>query len=151
MTNKIHTNTHIVVCVKKGTQPLKFLPVLLIYYGDETAWGRYIWSSLLVNLVPPYVRKKASNSARSTEKNNRITRARMKENSSDVKFGICFQHGILVLCHERGGEYQRLWKNVVLMFKGQGIRIIENGFKFLWGGGFNAKNGVWVVVANWII
>ena len=75
----------------------------------------------------------------------------MKENSSDVKFGICFQHGILVLCHERGGEYQRLWKDVVLMFKGQGIRIIENGFKFLWSGGFNAKNGVWVVVANWII
>ena len=36
-------------------------------------------------------------------------------------------------------------------WKGQGARMIGNGFKFLWGGSSKAVNGVGVVVANWLI
>ena len=36
-------------------------------------------------------------------------------------------------------------------WKGQGARIIGNGFKFLWSGSSKAVNGVGVTVANWLI
>ena len=36
-------------------------------------------------------------------------------------------------------------------WKGQGARMIGNGFKFLWSGSRKAVNGVGVIVANWLI
>ena len=36
-------------------------------------------------------------------------------------------------------------------WKGQGARMIGNGFKFLWSGSSKAVNGVGVIVANWLI
>ena len=36
-------------------------------------------------------------------------------------------------------------------WKGQGAKLIGNGFKFLWSGGCKAGNGVGVIVASWLI
>ena len=36
-------------------------------------------------------------------------------------------------------------------WKGQGAKMIGNGFQFLWNGGCKAENGVDVIVANWLI
>ena len=36
-------------------------------------------------------------------------------------------------------------------WKGQGARMISNGFKFLWSGSSKAVNGVGVIVANWLV
>ena len=36
-------------------------------------------------------------------------------------------------------------------WKGQGVKIIGNGFKFLWSGDCKAENGVGVIAANWLI
>ena len=38
-----------------------------------------------------------------------------------------------------------------MRWKGQGARMIGNGFKFLWRGGCKVENGVGVIVANWLI
>ena len=37
------------------------------------------------------------------------------------------------------------------MLKGQGAKMIENCFKFLWSGGCKAENSVGVIFANWLI
>ena len=36
-------------------------------------------------------------------------------------------------------------------WKVQGTKIIGNGLKFLWSGGYKVENGVVVIVANWLI
>ena len=36
-------------------------------------------------------------------------------------------------------------------WRGQGTKMIRNGFKFLWSGDCKAENGVGVTVANWLI
>ena len=36
-------------------------------------------------------------------------------------------------------------------WKGQGAKMIGNGLKFLWSGGYKVENGVGVIVANWLI
>ena len=36
-------------------------------------------------------------------------------------------------------------------WKGQGVEMIGNGFKFLWRGSCKAENNVGVIVANWLI
>ena len=36
-------------------------------------------------------------------------------------------------------------------WKGQGAKMIGNGFRFLWGGGCKGGNGVSIIVANWLI
>ena len=36
-------------------------------------------------------------------------------------------------------------------WKGKMLKLIGNGFKFLWSGGCKAENGVGVIVANWLI
>ena len=35
--------------------------------------------------------------------------------------------------------------------KGQGVKIIGNGFKFLWSGGCKVENSLGCLVANWLI
>ena len=62
------------------------------------------------------------------------------------------------LCWESGVKYENLKRHCVDTFclqkvrwKGQGAKMIENGFKFLWSGGCKAENGVGVIVANWLI
>ena len=37
-----------------------------------------------------------------------------------------------------------------MRWKGQGAKIIGNGFKFFWSGSCKAENGVGVIVANWL-
>ena len=36
-------------------------------------------------------------------------------------------------------------------WKGQGAKMIENGFKFLWKGSCKAEKDVGAIVANWLI
>ena len=36
-------------------------------------------------------------------------------------------------------------------WKGQGAKMIGNGFKFLWSGGYKAEKDVSVIVTNWLI
>ena len=70
-----------------------------------------------------------------------------------------FQHAIWDLCRESGGEISETLKrrcvNICCLqevrWKGQGAKMIGNGFKFLWTGGCKAENDVSVLVANWLI
>ena len=101
-------------------------------------------STSRTNLVPVYVRNKASTSTKRIE----CTRARINGKSPDVRFGILFQDRMLVLCQE-GGGYLRLRRDVVLIFavcrKLDGkIKelLIGNGFDFLWSGSSKAENRV---------
>ena len=62
------------------------------------------------------------------------------------------------LCWESGLKYENLKRRCVDTFclqkvrwKGQGAKMIGNGFKFLWSGGCKAENVVDVIVANWLI
>ena len=36
-------------------------------------------------------------------------------------------------------------------WKGQGTKMIENGFKFLWSEGYKAENSEGIIVDNWLI
>ena len=59
------------------------------------------------------------------------------------------------LCQESGGKYLRLYVDICCLqevrWKGQGAKMIGNGFKCLWSGGCKAEIGVGVIVANWLI
>ena len=35
--------------------------------------------------------------------------------------------------------------------QGKGVKMLANGFKFLWSGGCKAENGVGKIVANWLL
>ena len=63
------------------------------------------------------------------------------------------------LCRESGAEISETLKRRCVdiccvqevKWKGQGARMIGNGFKFLWSGSSKAVNGVGVIVANWLV
>ena len=38
-----------------------------------------------------------------------------------------------------------------MRWKGQGAKIIGNGFKFHWSGGCKAENGLGVIIANLLV
>ena len=38
-----------------------------------------------------------------------------------------------------------------MRWKGQGVKIIGNGFKFLWSKGCKVENSLGCLVANWLI
>ena len=69
-----------------------------------------------------------------------------------------FQHGMWDLSgkwEEISETLKRRCVNICsvqeVRWKGQGHRMIGNGFKFLWNGSSKAVNGVGVIVANWLI
>ena len=70
-----------------------------------------------------------------------------------------FQHGMWDLCQESWGKISETLKRCCIdicclqevRWKGQGAKMIGNGFKFLWSGVCKAENGVGVIVANWLI
>ena len=112
-------------------------------------------STSQVLLVPAYIRKKALNLGRKTE----YTRARMIGKSPDVQFGIWFSTWNVGSMSGKWGEISEILKRRCVdiccfqevRWKGQGAKMIGNGFKFLWSGSCKAENGVGVIVANWLL
>ena len=102
--------------------------------------------------VPAYVRKKALNPGRKIE----CTCARMMGKFPDVQFGIRFSTWNVGSMSGKWGEISETLKRSCVdiccvqevKWKGQGARMIGNGFKFLWSGSSKAVNGVGVTVAN---
>ena len=88
-----------------------------------------------VLLVPPYIRKKALNPGRKTE----CTHARMMEKFPDVEFGIWFSTWNVKYMLGKWGEISETLKRrgvdicclQEVRRKGQGAKMIGNGFKFL--------------------
>ena len=117
--------------MRRGIHLFKFLPVLLLYYGVDNAWGRY---------TPKH------------------PCARMMEKSG-VQFGIWFStwnvRSMLGKCGEISETLKRHCADICCLqevrWKGQGAKMIGNGFKFLWSGGCKAENSVSVIVAYWLI
>ena len=105
--------------------------------------------------MPAYVRKKALNLGRKIECNW----ARMMGKSPDVQSGIWFSTWNVGYMSGKWGEISetlnRCFVDICCLqkvsWKGQGVKMIGNGFKFLWSGGCKAKNCVGVIVANWLI
>ena len=69
-----------------------------------------------------------------------------------------FQHGMWDLCRESGGniwDFEKMLCWYLLLqrvrWKEQGVKMIGNGFKFLWSGGCKTENGVDVIAAKWLI
>ena len=105
--------------------------------------------------VPAYVRKKALNPRRKIE----CTCARMMEKFPAVQFGIQFSTWNVGSMSGKWGEISETLKRCCVdiccvrevKWKGQGARMIGNGFKFLWSRSSKAVNGVGVIVANWLV
>ena len=87
------------------------------------------------------------------------TCARMMGKSPDIQFGIWFSTWNMGFMSGKWGgmseTLKRCWLDICRLqkvrWKGQGSKMIGNGFKFLWSGGWKAENGVGVIVANWLI
>ena len=92
-------------------------------------------STLQVLSVPAYVRKKALNPGRKTES----TCARMMGKFPDVQFGIRFSTWNVESMSGKWGKISETLKRRCadigcvqeVKWKGQGARMIGNGFKFL--------------------
>ena len=105
--------------------------------------------------LPAYVRKKALNSGRKIES----TRARMMGKSPDVQFGNRFSTWNAGSMSGKWGKISETLERCCVdicclqevRWKGQGVKMIRNGFEFLWSGDCKAENGVGVIVANWLI
>ena len=105
--------------------------------------------------VPANVRKKALNAGRKIE----CTCARMMGKFPDVQFGIRFSTWNVGSMLRKWGEISETLKRRCVdiccvqevRWKGEGARMIGNGFKFLWSGSSKAVNGVGVIVVNWLI
>ena len=99
--------------------------------------------------VPAYIRKKALNPGRKIE----CTHARMVGKFPDVQFGIRFSTwNVGSLLGKWGKISETLKRHCVdicyvqeVRWKGQGARMIGNGFKFLWSGSSKAVNGMGVI------
>ena len=105
--------------------------------------------------MPAYVRKKGLNPIRKTE----CTCARMIGKSLDVQFGIQFSTWNVGSISGKWGEISETLKRHCVDIcclqevrgEGQGVKMIENGVKFLLGEGCKAENGVGLVATNWLI
>ena len=114
-------------------------------YGGGTAQ-----STLQVLSVPARIKKKALKSGRKTECT-----------CADVQSGIQFlwMWGLCRGSGGGGGEISETLKRCCVdicclqevRWKGQGAKMIGNGFKFLWSGGRKAENNVGVIVVNWLM
>ena len=77
----------------------------------------------------------------------------------DVQFGIRFSTSNVGSMSRKWGEISETLKRCcvdicyvqAVKWKGQGARMIGNGFKFLWSGSSKAVNGVGVIVVNWLV
>ena len=105
--------------------------------------------------VTAYVRKEALNPRRKLE----CTCTRMMGNLLIYNLESGFQDGMWDLCWESVVKFLETLKRRCVdicclqevRWKGQGAKMIGNGFKFLWSGSCKAENGVGVIVANWLI
>ena len=105
--------------------------------------------------VPVYVRKKALNHRRKSE----CTCAWMTGKSSDVKFVIRFSTRNMGSMLGKWGEISETLKrhslNICCLqeerWKGHQVKMIENGFKFLWNWVCKAENSVGAIVVYWLI
>ena len=107
---------------------------------------KYLESTSQALSVHAYVRKKALNPGRKIE----CTCARMMGTFPDVQFGIRFSTWNVGSISGRWGEISETLKRRCVdiccvqevKWKGEGARMIGNGFKFLWSGSGKAVNGV---------
>ena len=103
--------------------------------------------------VPAYVRKKALKPRKKIE----CTCAQMMGKSPDIQFGIRFSTWNVQSMSGKWWEISEALKRrsvdiyclQEVRWKGQGAKMIGNGFKVLWSGVCNAENGVGVIIANW--
>ena len=83
----------------------------------------------------------------------------MMGKSPDVQFGIQFSTWNVGSISGKWGEISETLKRRCVdicylqevRWKGQGAKMIGNGFKFLWSVGCKAEKGVGVIAANWLI
>ena len=142
------------VSVRKGIQLLKFLPVLLLYFGVDNTWGGTSQSTSQTLSVPAYVREKALNPGRKIG----CTRAQMIGKSPDVQFGNWISTCNVGSMSGKVGKIPETLKrrcvDICCMqevrWKGHGDKIVIGSFKFLWSGGCKTENGVGVIVAIWL-
>ena len=105
--------------------------------------------------MPAYVRNKALNPGRKIE----CTCAQMMGKFPDVQLGIRFSTWNVGSMLRKWGEISETLKRRCVdiccvqevKWKGQGARMIGNGFKFLWSGSSKAVNDVGVIVVNWLV
>ena len=79
--------------------------------------------------------------------------------SPDVQFGIWFSAWNVGSVSGKWGEISETLKRCCVnicciqevRWKGQGAKMIGNGFKFLWSGSCKAENGVGVIVTKLLI
>ena len=103
--------------------------------GGRGVAGGTPQSASQVLSVPAYVRKKALNSGRKID----CPRARMMGKSPDVQFGIRFSAWNVGSMSGKWGEISGILKRRCVdicclqevRWKGQGVKMIGNGFKFL--------------------
>ena len=143
----------LLIRIRKGTQLLKFLPVILLYYGVDNASGRYTPKDL-TGTINACLHSKALDPRRKTEYN-----CAQMIGKSDVRFRIWFSTWNVGSMLGKWGEISETWKRCCVdtccfqevRWKGQGTKMIGNSFKFLWSGSCRAENGVGVTVGNWLI
>ena len=112
-------------------------------------------STLHVLSVPAYVTMKALKPKRKIE----CTRAWMTRKSPNVQFTIHFSTWNVGSMSWKSGEkcepLKRRYVDICCLqevrWKGQGPKMIGNGFNFLWGGGCKAENDLGVILGNWLI
>ena len=109
-------------------------------------------STLQVISVPAYVRKTLLSPQRIIE----CTCAQMMGKSHDVQFEIWFPTWNVGSMSGKWGEISDALKRLcvdvccfqVVRWKGQGAKMIGNGFNFLWSKGCKVENGEGAIVAN---
>ena len=83
----------------------------------------------------------------------------MMGKSHDVQFGIRFSTWNVGYMSGKWDEMSETLKRRCVdilclqevRWKGQGVKMIGNGFKVLWSGGCKAENGVGKIVVNWLV
>ena len=90
---------------------------------------------------------------------NECTCARMMVKSPDIQFGIWFSTWNVGSISEKWGEISETLKRSCVdicclqevRWKGPGVKIVGNGFKFLWRGDCKGEKSVGAIVENWLI
>ena len=99
--------------IRKGTQLLKFLQVLFLYYGIDNAWGRYTPKVPCrhYQCLPILERKHWT-----AEEKLSALWLEWWRNPLMYNLESGLQHRMSDLCRESEVKYLRLWKDVMLIF-----------------------------------